>query len=448
MLEHVVLSSYRNLLKNGNTSLRLILTQYIRDEELPRILCKRRGIGSLRKVHTGLTACHASDNDRTVALLLLSAQGVYEGVGLTTKESTLTILDPFDELPFTPVSPLKVGRGAEGQVIGVHYHGRVFACKSVHVPEHDPQWVGEFDILSSIKHPHLVYCQRAYKRMFNLFMLVEPFCDTSFEILFSQAVSDLPIGEITIKDFLLETMGCLSSALTYLHRNRISHQNIKGANILLKFGDHAPRVYISDFGLSHRFTVSGSSGDRGFFRHTRFYCSPEQHTQIDKATNEYLPKVRRSTDIYSIGIFFLELAIWTFPPPVEEWRLLHPRTILQQHEVFGVDGPCTRSDDYIKSILRCLLRNGRPRDGDGGVVRSFPQLLALMMRTNPDRRISSDCLWYIVSEKMGAGRHCGWPMSDKRSLVANSGTPFLRDDTQSQRLTDGLHKLMKMKEAE
>jgi len=75
MLEHVVLSSYRNLLKNGNTTLRVILTQYIRDEESLRILRKRRGIGSLRKFHTGLTACLASDNDRTVALLLLSAQG-------------------------------------------------------------------------------------------------------------------------------------------------------------------------------------------------------------------------------------------------------------------------------------------------------------------------------------------------------------------------------------
>jgi len=67
-------------------------------------------------------------------------------------------------------------------------------------------------ILSSIKHPHLVYCQHAYKRMFNLFMLVEPLCGTSFDKLFPQAVADLPIGKITIKDFPLKPWVCLFSS--------------------------------------------------------------------------------------------------------------------------------------------------------------------------------------------------------------------------------------------
>jgi len=43
--------------------------------------------------------------------------------------------------------------------------------------------------------------------------------------------------------------------------------------------------------------------------------------------------------------------------------------------------------------------------------------------------------WHTVSEKMGAGSHCGWPQSDKRSLVADSDTPSLGDGT-------GLRKLM------
>jgi hypothetical protein len=189
MLEQAVLDSYRDLLKKVDSNVRLILAQFIRDEELLQILCQLRGIGSLRLVYSKLIAQHASDDSRAMALLLLSAHGVYEGVGLATKESVLTILDPFAVLPFSPVSPLKVGRGAEGQVIAVYYRGKVVACKSVHVPENDPQWVGELDILSSIKHPHLVYCQRAYKRMFSLFMLVEPFCDASFEQIFSQPVT-------------------------------------------------------------------------------------------------------------------------------------------------------------------------------------------------------------------------------------------------------------------
>lgn len=103
--------------------------------------------------------------------------------------------------------------------------------KSVHVAEHGQQWLREFDTLRTLGHPHLVQIQRAYKCTGDIYMLAEPFCYGSFDQLLGQSVDDLGLGEMTIKDFLIETVGCLSSAQRYLHCSRIVYENIQGANI-------------------------------------------------------------------------------------------------------------------------------------------------------------------------------------------------------------------------
>lgn len=45
---------------------------------------------------------------------------------------------------------------------------------------------------------------------------------------------------------LIDIMGCLANAISWVHSRLIQHHDIKPANILLRLG----QVYVTDFGLS------------------------------------------------------------------------------------------------------------------------------------------------------------------------------------------------------
>lgn len=52
--------------------------------------------------------------------------------------------------------------------------------------------------------------------------------------------------DLQLQQFLREAMGCIAKAIAWMHGKKISHQDLKPANILLRTG----QLYITDFGIS------------------------------------------------------------------------------------------------------------------------------------------------------------------------------------------------------
>jgi serine/threonine protein kinase len=97
--------------------------------------------------------------------------------------------------------------------------------------------------------------------------------------------------------FIRAHIGCIASAVAYLHQNQIHHEDLKPSNILIS--SHG--LYITDFGTATGFSnVTHSiteSGERG----TPKYFSPEAAC--------YDP-CGRAPDIFSLGCIVFEIILF------------------------------------------------------------------------------------------------------------------------------------------
>ena len=100
----------------------------------------------------------------------------------------------------------------------------------------------------------------------------------------------------TSRSFLRPFFGCLTSALSYLHDNRIRHKDIKPSNVLIKHD----QVYLTDFGTSLDWSGRDNSTTLTAPPTTPRYCAPEVMAFVERNT---------SSDIWSLGCVFLEM--WT-----------------------------------------------------------------------------------------------------------------------------------------
>ena len=93
---------------------------------------------------------------------------------------------------------------------------------------------------------------------------------------------------------LKRTIGCIASAVAYLHMSNIKHKDLKPSNILLS----RDGLWLADFGTATDFSVLTSSvtddGERGTLK----YFAPE--------VANFEPN-GRAADIFSIGCIFLEI---------------------------------------------------------------------------------------------------------------------------------------------
>lgn len=93
---------------------------------------------------------------------------------------------------------------------------------------------------------------------------------------------------------LKKSIGCISGAIAYLHRNGVRHKDIKPSNILIS----ANGLWITDFGSSTDFSLLSQSVTLNGERGTPKYFAPE--------VAQYEPN-GRPADIFSLGCVFLEI---------------------------------------------------------------------------------------------------------------------------------------------
>jgi len=95
--------------------------------------------------------------------------------------------------------------------------------------------------------------------------------DSNVESRLSALKYDFPQGnEGSWASIVYSRIGCLVSAITYLHEQKVRHKDLKPMNILLSPGS----LWLSDFGTATDFALlshSATDSERGTLR----YCAPE-----------------------------------------------------------------------------------------------------------------------------------------------------------------------------
>ncbi|WCJ21928.1 Protein kinase superfamily protein [Euphorbia peplus] len=214
--------------------------------------------------------------------------GSVYGVQLFTYEQLEEATNNFD-------SKKELGEGGFGTV----YHGKLQDGRSVAVKrlyennfKRVEQFMNEVDLLTHLRHPHLVSLYGCTSRHSRELLLV-------YEYISNGTVADHVHGERvkpgglpwdTRINIAVET----ASALAYLHRKDIIHRDVKTNNILL---DDNFCVKVADFGLSRLFPVHAthiSTAPQG----TPGYVDPEYHECY---------QLTSKSDVYSFGVVLIEL---------------------------------------------------------------------------------------------------------------------------------------------
>jgi serine/threonine protein kinase len=164
-----------------------------------------------------------------------------------------------------------------------------------HLSQQDKQvlraFTKELSNLKGLSHRHLVKLAGSYTDRKFVAIIMLPVADMNLQTFLEKADLD-----DTSRSFLRPFFGCLTSALSYLHDNRIRHKDIKPSNVLIKHD----QVYLTDFGTSLDWSGCDNSTTVTAPPTTPRYCAPEVMAFVERNT---------SSDIWSLGCVFLEM--WT-----------------------------------------------------------------------------------------------------------------------------------------
>lgn len=168
-------------------------------------------------------------------------------------------------------------------------------------------------------------------------------------------ISQSPAGLMdSLTKRLDETLGCLTSAIVYLHAQKIRHKDLKPSNILLSPNGG---LFVSDFGTSTDFSARTESASQGGDRGTPKYFAPEVAVYESNG---------RAADIFSLGCIFLEIIGLCVGYSLEELRLLlrpekdgsFQANLARIFDWFNHGRIISRSptDDYLFGVVRCMMR--------------------------------------------------------------------------------------------
>ncbi|CAH8385968.1 unnamed protein product [Eruca vesicaria subsp. sativa] len=194
---------------------------------------------------------------------------------------------------------LKIGKGAYGAVYKCNLRHTIAAVKVLHSPESNlsKQFDQEIEILSKIRHPHLVLLLGACPEQGAL--VYEYMENGSLEDRLFQVNNTLPIPWFVRFRIAWE----VASALIFLHKSKptpIIHRDLKPANILLdqnfvsKVGDVGISTMIQVDPLLTQFTMYKQTSPVG----TLCYIDPEY---------QRTGRLSFKSDLYAFGMIILQL---------------------------------------------------------------------------------------------------------------------------------------------
>lgn len=248
------------------------------------------------KAWSDLTACVAIEPHDEFALSLMDK---------ITKRATsprekavaksVTII-PYEELEFIRHGHL--GSGGFGTVTKAIWHGTEVAVKTLNQalsPSVLEQFKQEVNVHASLRHDHIV-ALRGICTDGKVCIVMELMAKGSlYDILHNRS------EELRGYKIRVEMSRQIAAGLSYLHSQRIVHQDLKSPNILVEGFGGKLRLKISDFGLSKVRSSKGSIGCEGG---TIRWMAPEV-LEGEKSTY--------ASDIWAMGIIFWEILSQALP---------------------------------------------------------------------------------------------------------------------------------------
>ena len=158
----------------------------------------------------------------------------------------------------------------------------------------------EIQVMSRLTHMHIVKVIGSYDlEPITSTILMFPVGDSDLKMFFEDFL-DIPGGTgewSKRRHWLRKWVGCLTSAITYIHGQGICHKDIKPSNIVYK-GDS---IYLTDFSSCGQFHIGGTTSTAADARTTLMYRAPELFRTGDAG------KHGPGTDVFALGLVFLEM---------------------------------------------------------------------------------------------------------------------------------------------
>jgi serine/threonine protein kinase len=283
------------------------------------------------------------------------------------------------------VLPLKEGRflgsGSMANVYETTIGDRTYAWKRRYfkrkIMEEEKK---EIEILKRLSHEHIIELVGTYTqgRILGLLLYPVAVCDLAtfledFESICNERDIEseqkerlhqlgLPYESpqdfrMTGSTYMYSKLGCLTSAVEYIHSQGIRHKDLKPANILLS----ADSIWLTDFGTATDFSLLSSSSTGGCERGTPRYFAPE--------VAAYDPS-GRGADIFSLGCILLELCAIGLHGTLEPLKNLRPAPDKSFHanlnmaeDWFSIfaSSNCPRLQHLLLEIRRMLAKSPEAR---------------------------------------------------------------------------------------
>jgi hypothetical protein len=305
---HSVDSPLSEVSVNATSPVQKELTEPHVLEEAPKLILPEEETEALEnEVVNEKRQPHAAQEDRLTSIFEdWSGRGAHVDFG------------PNEKLPIEEGRCL--GKGVNGLVYEARVQGIFFAWKRRWYRGRISQIERkEIEIMKKLSHPHIIRLIGTYTHRQILGMLLYPVAVCDLQTFFQDLEVSISEKEIDAaqKDrleklglpheskedlrrsaniFLYTSIGCIISAVAYLHSENIRHKDLKPANILLA-QDH---VWLADFGSATDFSLLSQSATDNGRSGTARYLAPE--AALGKPSG-------RPADIFALGCVLLEICV-------------------------------------------------------------------------------------------------------------------------------------------
>lgn len=173
------------------------------------------------------------------------------------------------------------------------------------------RFISEARNIASLRHPNIIGINDVFEENGTAYFVMEYIDGYSLEDLvkLKGAVPEPRAVEIALK---------ISSALDYIHRRKMTHYDVKPANVMVRSSDGEP--VLIDFGLSKQYNDEGHAQSTLLVGLSHGYSPLEQY--FNKGGDSFMPR----SDIYSLGATLYTLVSGRVPPEA-------PRLVAQVIEV-------------------------------------------------------------------------------------------------------------------